>query len=283
MQPLFLVWILLLSSFAFAQNDVDSSEDAGSSCVCAERISWGWASCPGNRMMVCDTCYSPNGEGIIAYVPRSSPDYEPGSGCQDLAMGKTENIILVAQSVENLKEMETAGADCDSNLMICQDVPPKVFELGDTKTTGIAEINEITLKEAKTLLSKAHTVISWDSYFRGVFAAMASRWGVFHDTPFTSAYGSYVICRQDSGEFTASGDPAGLYGNDAVVSRVNEMLHTLPGRVLVFPAKTAICALRVKGNDFSMTQWKSTSQQSMRHVLEIDGKLYGFNGDYTRK
>jgi hypothetical protein len=275
--------ILLVSGIAFAQFEQEPSEEAGSSCVCTDRIPWGWADCPGNRMMVCDTCYSPDGGGIIAYVPRSSPDYVPGSGCEDLALGKTDNVIFVAQSVENLKEMEAAGADCDSNLMICQNVPQKVFQLGDTKTTGIAEISEISLKEAKEHLKKAHSVISWDSYFRGLFAAMASKWGVFHDSPFTSAYGSYVICKQDTGDFTATGDPSGIYGDAAVVERVNEMLHTLPGRVLVFPAKTAICALRVKGTQFSFTQWKSTSQQGMRHVLEIDGKLYGFYGDYTVK
>jgi hypothetical protein len=258
------------------ENTGTSDESGGNACVCGERVPWGWASCPWDRMKVCDTCYRP-GEGIIAYVERT-PGYQPGSGCQNLA---APGVALVADNPEELQQMQDAGGTCslessrDANRYICQNVSP-TFQLGDTQSKLVTGIQDVSYSDAQKKLKGNSTAISWDSFFNNLYGSIKTQWMQRHGTPATAS-GSYVICKSDSGEYGVS--QANLYGNDEIVRDIKGVLSSLPGRALMFPPRSKVCALEVNA-DFSYTLGTPTSKQAERHVFEMDGKLYRYSGKY---
>lgn len=265
--------------FASAQEDPRTSESSDiESCVCGPRIPWGWASCPGNPKAPCDTCYGP--DGIIAYVPRTNKTYKLESGCEDL---QGSDVILVATNPEELQKMEDAGGYCfqesnrDPNRYVCQNVGKTYFELGDKKTTLVG-VTDITLEEAMKMLKTTENqkVIWWDSFFNNQYRAIRAKWSQLSGTA-SYASGTYVVCKKGSNQYSVSS--TNLYGADEIKSRAEGVLRTLPSGALVFPPGSKVCALELNA-DFVFS-FGASSRQAERHVFEIDGKVYGFTGNYN--
>lgn len=273
------LFIFFICSFLVAQDEeTGTSQESGmESCVCTERVPWGWASCPSDRMKVCDTCYRP-GEGIIAYVERT-PGYQPGSGCQNLA---APGVMLVADNPEELQQMQDAGGTCspessrDANRYICQNVSPTIYKVGDNQTKLVTGIEDIEYADAQKKLKGNTSAISWDGFFNNLFGSIKTRWMQQHGKPATAS-GSYVICKSDTGQYGVS--QANLYGNEDIVRDIEGVLSSLPSRALVFPPKSKVCAIEVDA-DFYYTYGTPTSRQAERHVFEMDGKLYRYTGKY---
>lgn len=271
-------FVLSSSGFALAQEDPRTIESSDiESCVCGPRIPWGWASCPGNPKAPCDTCYGP--DGIIAYVPWTNKTFKLESGCENL---QGPDVMLVATNPEELQKMQAAVGNCfqesarDPNRYVCQNVSNSYFQLGDNKTTLVG-VTEITLAEAKKMLDgKANQkVIWWDSFFNNQFRAIRAKWSQLSGTA-SYASGTYVVCKKGSNQYSVNS--TNLYGADEIKSRAEEVLRTLPSGALVFPPGSKICALELNA-DFVFS-FGASSRQAERHVFEINGKLYGYRGNY---